>query len=299
MTAPTTTEGLPRLGSGREAEIFAWSDSEVVKLYRDALHRPWAEHERAAMQAARAAGGPVPAAGDIVELNGRPGLVMERADGPDMLSDIERRPWRVFTYGAVMARAHAALHRAQAPASLEPLRERLRRHIETRGVPPTLRVMAVEALAPLPDGDRLCHGDFHPGNLIMTAGGPRVIDWPNAARGDPAGDIARTLMTLRLGEVPPGTPAYIRVLAGIGRDALIRGYRTTCYRQSAVDPGDVHAWMLPVAIHRLTEGIVEERERLVALIERLAGHAPGTLRPALEREFAEMTATSDDADPRT
>ena len=32
----------------------------------------------------------------------------------------------------------------------------------------------------LPDGQRFCHGDYHPGNVILTKAGPIVIDWMTA-----------------------------------------------------------------------------------------------------------------------
>ena len=42
----------------------------------------------------------------------------------------------------------------------------------------------------LPPGDGLCHGDLHPGNVIMTADGPRLIDWAGAVRAPAALDLA-------------------------------------------------------------------------------------------------------------
>ena len=42
----------------------------------------------------------------------------------------------------------------------------------------------------LPPGDGLCHADLHPGNVIMTADGPRLIDWTGAVRAGAALDIA-------------------------------------------------------------------------------------------------------------
>ena len=37
-------------------------------------------------------------------------------------------------------------------------------------------------------GDGLCHGDIHPGNVIMTADGPRLIDWTFSIRAPAAFD---------------------------------------------------------------------------------------------------------------
>lgn len=39
--------------------------------------------------------------------------------------------------------------------------------------------------------DVLCHPDRHPGNVIMTAQGPRLIDWLGAARAPAAYEIAQ------------------------------------------------------------------------------------------------------------
>ena len=45
----------------------------------------------------------------------------------------------------------------------------------------------IERLRP---GDGLCHGDLHPGNVIMTADGPRLVDWTGAVRAPAAFDLA-------------------------------------------------------------------------------------------------------------
>jgi aminoglycoside phosphotransferase (APT) family kinase protein len=41
----------------------------------------------------------------------------------------------------------------------------------------------------MPDGDRLCHGDFRLINVSGQVLDLVVIDWPNACRGDPAADV--------------------------------------------------------------------------------------------------------------
>jgi hypothetical protein len=40
--------------------------------------------------------------------------------------------------------------------------------------------LLLSGLARMPDDDRLCHGDFHPMNVLSEASRPIVIDWPNA-----------------------------------------------------------------------------------------------------------------------
>jgi len=42
-------------------------------------------------------------------------------------------------------------------------------------------------LAALPDGNALCHGDLHPGNVLLTERGPVIIDCSAATRGEAVG----------------------------------------------------------------------------------------------------------------
>ena len=42
----------------------------------------------------------------------------------------------------------------------------------------------------------LCHGDIHPGNVIMTADGPRLIDWTFSIRAPAALDHGFTHISL-------------------------------------------------------------------------------------------------------
>src|SRR4051812_2247044 len=41
----------------------------------------------------------------------------------------------------------------------------------------------------LPTGDGLCHCDLSPGNVIMTAEGPKLVDWAGAMRAPAALDL--------------------------------------------------------------------------------------------------------------
>src|SRR5687768_3148933 len=47
-----------------------------------------------------------------------------------------------------------------------------------------------------PPGDGLCYGDLHPGIVIMTAEGPRLIDWTGARRAGAGLDLAHCHVVL-------------------------------------------------------------------------------------------------------
>jgi aminoglycoside phosphotransferase (APT) family kinase protein len=56
----------------------------------------------------------------------------------------------------------------------------------------------------------LLHLDYHPLN-VMTENGAltAVLDWANAAVGDPRADVARTVSLLRLAPLPPGDASLV------------------------------------------------------------------------------------------
>jgi aminoglycoside phosphotransferase (APT) family kinase protein len=260
-----------KLGEGREAEIFEWDDGTVLRLLRDPAHASRLSIEVAAMRAAALSGVPVPAIGEVVTIDGRPGLEMERVDGPDLLTLMGRKPWKVPEIARLLGTIHARLHAVVAPAQLPTLRDHIRERISLASVlPPRLAAHALEALDELPDGDAICHGDFHPGNLLLGNDGPVVIDWVNAARGDARADVARTRLMLRVGAVPPGNPRIFSALQSFGRDGFNLLYLRSYQRRHAIERALVDKWEVVRAADRLAEGISAEEPALLAILERSA-----------------------------
>ena len=53
----------------------------------------------------------------------------------------------------------------------------------------------------MPDGDALCHGDFHGGNVLFHDGRYWVIDWIDAAKGDPLLDVCHSYVVHAFGGI--------------------------------------------------------------------------------------------------
>jgi aminoglycoside phosphotransferase (APT) family kinase protein len=142
----------------------------------------------------RSHGYPVPAVDEVSD-DGTD-LVMERIDGPSMVDFMSRRPWSIRRQGAVLASLHRRLHAIAPPEDLPP--------------------------APVGSGNSFLHMDLHPLNVMISATGPVVIDWPNAARGDPAVDIGLAWVLMAGGEIQSNR--VIAAVHGWGRAALINGF---------------------------------------------------------------------------
>ena len=121
-------------------------------------------------------------------------------------------------------------------------------------------------------GDGLCHGDIHPGNVIMTADGPRLIDWTFSIRAPAALDHGFTHISLTEFALDvtdnPQRPLAVNAAAQ-SEYARLSGKPVAALRQA------MKTW-LPIAIVRyflLMGGPTSERRR------RMMQRAEAALRP--------------------
>ena len=173
------------------------------------------------MEHVRAHGFPVPA---VHEADGTD-LVLERIEGATMLEAMRRAPASIGRCGAVLADLHGQLHAIPAPDWMP--------------------------MSPFP-GDELLHLDLHPLNVLMTAAGPMVIDWPNARRGAAMADVAHTWLVVGTGRPDARLD---RAIAAVGRSVFLRRFLARFPRQAVVD-------VLPAVAERwLTDRNISEPER--------------------------------------
>jgi hypothetical protein len=271
MGASITDKRL--IAQGREAEVFDLLNGRVLKLLRGDGPKERVVSEVASLEAARSAGVQVPQVYEQVVVEGRPGIVMERVKGLDLLSAIGRQPWLVCRFGRLTGQVHAHINATRAPASLSSVKnvvqDALARMARREA---SMRFEWIERiLARLPDGDALCHGDFHPGQLVFADGDAAVLDWAGATRGDALFDHARTRVLLGVGELPPGTPPHLRVLATVGRRMLASCY-TRSYERHANAPMDrarLRDWEIVNLAVRLSDNIPSERPYLQQRLQSL------------------------------
>jgi hypothetical protein len=246
----------PLLAVGNIAEVFEWG-SRVLKLYKSAAAKPAAFREAANHAAAEALGLPVPRVWSLQEIGGRWGLVFDRVTQPSFAEQMSKNLDPVPRYLECMVRLHLRIH-AHGAIRLPGLKIRLATNIASaKLLDETRKERLLGGIAGMPDGDRLCHGDFHPMNILGGLAQPVVIDWPDASRGDPAADVCRSylLMKLHFAQIAaPYLDAYCRT-SGMHRQTVLR-------------------WLPYVAAARLAEDVPRELDAILAIVDEAKPEQP-------------------------
>jgi len=253
------------IATGRTARVFAWQEDQVIKVFHDWVPDDWVTHELQIARLVHSTGLDVPAViGGIVEVDGLRGICYQRLEGDSMLEHIAAHPFTLFTRAGLLGELHAEMH-TRYGIGLPSQREKLYYKITNADpLPNRLKDAALLALEKLPEGDRVCHGDFHPGNILITPRGPVTIDWTDAACGNPLSDVARTFVLLLNAQLPLNT--LFGWLLKLSRKSMLNNYTHEYFRVSQLDRFQLKAWIPVVAAARLNEQIPEENERLLNIV---------------------------------
>ena len=255
------------IASGRTADVYAAPDGQILKLLKPGFHPHMLAIEAARTAAVHAAGIPAPRVGDHVEVEGRPGLLFESIDGPTMLEVALADLDKMDDFVVPFANLHVEMFNASAGNDLPDVKDYLAAKIDRADLPVVQRTQAKDHLVGLPDGGSTLHGDYHPGNILLSPDGPIIIDWGEASRGAVAADIARTLLLLTPESAADVTPDPEGIAAHVGRFA--NTYTKLCLQRTSTTVADVDEWRLPVVAARLDEGITEQTGLLQAEVARL------------------------------
>lgn len=240
------------IARGNTSDIWAWTEHAVIKVLRPEIPAHWARIEADILRRVHAAGLPVPATEGAIEVDGRTAIVLERVDGQSMWDRIKAEPATSSRLIEDLVSLQAEVH-GTVVAGLPLLVERMSGKIaEAAPLPASERSSARRLLAALPDGRALCHGDFHPANIVLTRGGPVILDWFDAALGAATADFVRSSILMR----PAATePAWLPGAPPTLLDHVHCQYLATLVGRGLLEAETSAPWEAVVAAARLAEPV--------------------------------------------
>ena len=131
---------------------------------------------------------------------------------------------------------------------LPQLKDKMNRKIAQADLDATTRYDLHTRLEGMPKHNKLCHGDFNPGNIIVTDSGKAyIIDWSHATQGNASADVARTYLLFWLNGDIDGAEEYLDLFCA----------------KSGTPKQYVQKWMPIVAASQSVKGNAKEREFLL------------------------------------
>ncbi|GIP17515.1 aminoglycoside phosphotransferase [Paenibacillus montaniterrae] len=252
---------------GRTAEIISYDNQHILKLFKEDMPMNLIISEFNNTREVYNIGIQCPKPFEIIDYVGRKGIVYKRITGITMLRSIIEDPTNVIAEAKSLADIHLDIHQRlveNLPNQKELLAEQIK-HAPL--ITNQEKDKVLKKLSELSDDCKLCHGDFHPDNIIYSEARHWVIDWMTGMKGTPAGDVARTYLILKLGRISDEIPKEVYEFISQIRNQILENYIKEYLKKSNISMNEVNNWFVPIAAARLGERIPdEEKKELIEVI---------------------------------
>lgn len=249
-----------RITGGFDTQVYSlrlsgategWSRPLILRLFRAGSDPQRARFEATVQNATAAMGYPAPRVFHVcleADPLGAPFIIMERLPGRIMLDAFFRPAPLFFRLPRILAETQAKLHELDhAAPGLSPLKSPGRPNVEGE-IDQMRREIDAAALDGLRPGVQwlesnrpaaaerpvICHGDFHPLNILLDGGKVSgVIDWSSVRVADAAYDVGATIALFTQG--PVDLPGILQGPIDIFRRWIVARYRAAYLRLRPID----------------------------------------------------------------
>ncbi|HKM21585.1 MAG TPA: aminoglycoside phosphotransferase family protein [Lachnospiraceae bacterium] len=268
------TNAMILIGQGNTAEIYEYENDKILKLFRDYMDSTSIENEyHNSCVAYDLLMDCVPKVYDMVDYSDRTGIIYQKVIGSDMMKLMLSSVGSLKHLAKELAHIHHEMqinvNNKKLPSVKEKLIEDLR---NVNQLEPEMKEQILRYLDALPNGNALCHFDFHPGNIIYCDNNPIIIDWMTACYGDPLSDVARTCIMLKHAVVP-NIPNILQPVVNVFKKIILNIYLNEYMLISGCTIEDIEKWYPPIIAARLRESIPPvEQKRLLKILMQMPAY---------------------------
>ncbi len=240
--------GAP-IAIGNTAKVYLY-ENRIFKVFNDYLPDMESLYEVDKQKYAYSCGLSVPRILDVTKIDGKQAIIMEYIKGRTFGEIISENMEKAEYYMDLSIDIQQKIHMI-VPDSLEPMTEKLSRQIRSaNNLDDRHKSALIQKLDTMTFENRLCHGDYHLFNLILTDHNVTIIDWVDSSAGDLRADVYRTYLL------------YSQVSKELA-DMYLRLY---C-EKSGLSKDEVFQWAPIIAGARLSENVLSEKsERLIDIV---------------------------------
>lgn len=185
---------------------------------------------------------------EVTMIDGKWAIVTDFIEGKTLAQLMEENPDKTQEYLELLVELQLTVHSKTCPL-LNKLKDKMNRKISESSLDATTRYELHTRLEGMPKHKKVCHGDFNPSNIIITADGtPYILDWAHATQGNASADVARTYLLFCLA----------------GKEEIGKKYLNLFCKKSNTAKQYVQKWMPIVAASQSVKGNEKEREFLLS-----------------------------------
>lgn len=236
-----------RIAERKNKEIYI-EDGKVIKLFIPS--HPKSDILNEALNQARvdeSSNLNIPKLVEVKKYGDRWALVSEYIEGKTIAELMEEDPTNFQEYLNLFVKVQLTILANNVPL-LNRIKEKFTRKLENAtNLDENTKYELLGRLQGMKNHDELCHGDYHPSNVIVKQDGTvYVIDWAHVTQGNAAADAARTYLLFSMEE----------------NQELAEQYLDLFSEMSNIPKSTVQRWIPIVAATQMTKNIPEEQEFL-------------------------------------
>ena len=236
-----------KIKTRKNKEIFIDKD-KVIKLFFE-------EHKKSdilneALNQARIEEGSninVPKLLEVTKINNRWALVSEYIEGSTITELMKQDPDNFDEYLNLFVEVQLIILSNSVPM-LNRIKEKFTRKLKNAtNIEENTKYELLERLNGMKNHTKLCHGDYHPSNVIVKEDGSiYIIDWAHVTQGNASADAARTYLLFSMDGQTETAEKYLNLFS----------------EKSKISKSSIQRWIPIVAATQMTKQIPEEQEFL-------------------------------------
>lgn len=263
---------MEKFARGRSSEAFKLEDGRVLKLFFEDYPKEFAEKEFKNTKIASDTGCTTMKVYEMVEQDGRSGIVMDYIDGVSQNDMPTKNPAYLLKGGKDLAKCHQIVHTKKSH-ELDDVRKYCVELLDEEtfsALTDDEKQKAKNYIMSLPEDDTIIHLDFHTGNVLVDSkGNCTVIDWMTAQRGNRAIEVAMMEFLFSEAELFPGSSKLQLAFYTAVRGMIGKQYFKLYQQLMPISAEEIDKYRLLALIIRRSWNIEFEAKNLLNKIKKL------------------------------
>ncbi|MDO4961663.1 MAG: phosphotransferase [Eubacteriales bacterium] len=237
-----SVEGCQVIGRGGNSTVYRLDEETIVKIYDPRYPVTVAEDEQKYARAATVYGIPTPLSFRLVKCGESFGIVFELINAKSLGRLILEHPENLDEYTSMYTKLLKTLHSARPDeGTFNKAKDVMLKKADLldKWLEPAEVDVVRDVIRALPDDNCIIHGDFHPGNIMVQAGEPILIDMAEVSTGAPIIDLAAVYRDIC--SAPLNSPDTVQHNQGLTPELALALWKKFCQNYCGTDDSETIA----------------------------------------------------------